>query len=300
MRRERARDIDIAGLADAQHGVVARTQLLGLGLSVDAIDHRVRAGRLHTIHRGVYAVGHRVLGIEGRWMATVLAAGNGAALSHASAAAAWELRPVGSGPTHVTIPGDSGRRRCSGIRIHRSATLRPEHTTTHRGIPITVPVRTLIDLAATLKGRSLEHVLDRAEYRNLVDFTELQQHLTAHPTWPGSPCLQAMLSRYTASTLTRSELEERFLRLCDNHGLQRPEANTRIEGVEVDFAWRAALLIVEVDGYTFHRSPSAFEADRRRDVILTLAGWRVLRFTHRQISRRPAWVAAAIANALAR
>ena len=104
-----------------------------------------------------------------------------------------------------------------------------------------------------------------------------------------------MLSHYTAGTTpTRSQLEERFLQLCDNHGLPRPETNTRINGIEVDFVWRDARLIVEVDGYAFHRSPAAFERDRERDVILTVAGWRVMRFTHAQITRRPAWVAAAI------
>jgi very-short-patch-repair endonuclease len=104
-----------------------------------------------------------------------------------------------------------------------------------------------------------------------------------------------VLSRYTAgTTLTRSQLEERFLQLCDDHGLPRPETNTRINGIEVDFVWRDTKLIVEVDGYAHHRSPTAFERDRERDVILTVAGWRVMRFTHTQITRRPAWVAAAI------
>ena len=226
-------------------------------------------------------------------MAAVLAGGSDAVLSHASAAAAWELRPVGAGAIHVTIPGDSGRKHRAGIRIHRSTTLTREETTIHRGIPITTPVRTLIDLATTLKGRPLEQALDRAE--RLVDFAELQHALKAHPTRPGSPSLQAMLSRYTAgSVTTRSELEELFLQLCDDHGLPRPETNPRINGIEVDFAWRDARLIVEVDGYAHHRSPAAFERDRERDVILTVAGWQVMRFTHAQITRRPEWVAAAI------
>jgi very-short-patch-repair endonuclease len=99
------------------------------------------------------------------------------------------------------------------------------------------------------------------------------------------------LSLYTATTPTRSELEELFLQLCDDHGIRRPEVNTRIEGMEVDFVWRDQRLIVEVDGYAHHRSPTAFETDRERDVNLTRAGWRVLRFTWTQITRRPAWVA---------
>jgi len=301
MRRECAIDIVIGRLAGAQHGVVERSQLQRLGLGIAAIDHRLRSGRLHRLYQGVYAVGHRALTLEGRWMAAVMAGGTDAVLSHASAAAAWEFRPVGAGSIHVTVPTNAGRRRRSGIRVHRSTALEPFDTTTHRAIPITAPARTLIDVAATLKGRPLEQALDRAEQLRLVDFADLRQRIEARPGRPGSRALQAVLSRYTAgSTVTRSELEERFLGLCDDHGIPRPETNTRIEGVEIDFAWRDARLVVEVDGYTYHRSPSAFEADRERDVVLALAGWQVLRFTWAQVTRRPAWVAGAISRRLAR
>jgi very-short-patch-repair endonuclease len=294
-----ATDLPIAALASAQHGVVARSQLLALGLSTDRINHRLMTGRLQSLHRGVYAVGHRVLTVEGQWMAAVLAGGNDAVLSHASAAAVWDLRPVGAGAIHVTVPGDPGRKRRAGIRMHRSATLRADDTTTRREIPITTPARTLIDLATMLKGRPLEQALDRAEQLRLVDFADLAARIEARPGRPGSPALQAMLARYTAgSTFTRSELEERFLALCDRHRLPRPNVNTRIEGKECDFVWRDARLIVEVDGYAFHRSPSAFEDDRERDVVLSLAGWRVLRFTWSQVTRRPAWVARALRLAL--
>ena len=201
MRRQFANDSQIAGLANAQHGVVARWQLVALGLSAQAVDRRMRSGRLHALYRGVYAVGHRVLTVEGRWMAAVLAGGDDAVLSHASAAAAWELRPVGAGVIHVSVPGWPGRARRPGIRLHRSTTLGPHETTSHRGIPITTPVRTLIDLAATTKGRPLEHALDLAEQRRLIDFADLHEAIKAHPTRPGSPSLQAMLSRYPAGTV---------------------------------------------------------------------------------------------------
>jgi very-short-patch-repair endonuclease len=233
-------------------------------------------------------------------MAAVFAAGNDAVLSHASAAAAWELRRPGAGAIHVTVPGAAGRKRRAGVVVHRIATLTPEESTSHLGIPITSPVRTIIDLATLLDGRPLEQALDRAEQLRLVDFTDLAKRVADRPGRPGSPSLQAVLSLYTAgSTVTRSELEERFLALCDEHGLRRPDVNTRIEGVEVDFAWRDARLIVEVDGYAYHRSPSAFETDRERDVILMVAGWHVLRFTWTQVTRRPAWVARAITKRMA-
>jgi hypothetical protein len=288
-----AMDRSIAALAAGQHGVVSRSQLLTIGLGDDRINHRLLTARLHAIHRGVYAVGHPVLRIEGRWMAAVLAAGRHAVLSHASAATAWDLRPLGTGAIHVTVPGDPGRKRRRGIRVHRSTTLTPDDTTTHRGIPITAPARTIIDLATTLSDRPLEHALDLADQHGLIDFNELKAR-------PIPRSLQAVLSRYAAGrTFTRSELEERFFALCDKYGLPRPASNTCIEGEEVDFVWRDQRLVVEVDGYRYHRSPSAFEDDRERDVVLSLAGWQVLRFTWNQINARPAWVAGAISRRLA-
>ena len=291
MRPIRATDREIAALATAQHGVVARRQLLELGLTHAAVGRRRRAGRLLRLHNGVYAVGHSVLTIEGRWMAAVLAAGQGAVLSHATAASAWELRPLGAGVIHVTVPGDAGRKRRRGLHIHRSRTLNADDTTTHRGIPITTPTRTIVDLAATLKGRPLEHALDLADQRGLIDFAELKAR-------PIPRSLQAVLAGYTERTFTRSELEERFFKLCDGHDLPRPSSNILIEGKEVDFVWRDQRLIVEVDGYRYHRAPSAFEDDRERDVIPSLAGWQVLRFTWAQLRDRPAWVARAIRSRL--
>jgi hypothetical protein len=287
MAHRRATDATIAALATAQHGVVARRQLIALGLSHEAIMSRRRAGRLHSIHSGVYAVGHPVLRIEGRWMAAVLAAGKDAVLSHITAAGAWAMRPLGAGVIHVTIPGDPGRKRRPGIRIHRSRTLTPRDTTTHLGIPITTPVRTIIDLAGSLDPLPLEQALDQADRRGLIDFAELK-------TRPIPRSLKAILARYTGPAFTRSELEDRFHAICDTHDLPRPTSNTIIEGEDVDFAWRAQRHVVEVDGYGYHRSPSRFENDRERDVMLTLAGWHVLRFTWTQVTTRPDWFAAAV------
>ncbi len=184
--------------------------------------------------------------------------------------------------------------------IHRIATLTSEGTTTCRAIPMTTPSRTIIDLAAMLDGRPLEQALDRAEQLRLVDFAELQQRIADRPGRPGSPSLQAVLSRYAAgSTVTRSEMEERFLALCDDHRIPRPQVNIRIEGEEVDFVWRGERLIVEVDGFAFHSTRAAFERDRLRDQALQAAGWRVMRITWRQVADTPEAVVARIAAALA-
>jgi len=170
----------IAALADRQHGVASRAQLLALGFTGRQIEHRRASGHLHPLHRGVYAVGHRVLKAEGRWMAATLATGG--ALSHASAAAAWEWLPVGA-TIHVTVLGDPGRRPRRGIRVHRSTTLDVSDLTSHRRIPTTSPIRTLLDVATTLNGRRLEQVLDRAE--SVIDFRALRRRLEAHPTPAG-------------------------------------------------------------------------------------------------------------------
>ena len=292
MRGKSATDPEIAALAARQHGVVSRAQLRIAGVQPGAIDRRIAARRLHPIHRGVYAVGHPVLSLEGRWMAAVLAAGKDSVLSHITAGGAWQMRPPGAGTIHVTVPGDPGRKRRPGIRVHRSRTLTPHDTTTHRGIPITNPARTLIDLATTLQPLPLEQALDQADRRGLIDFAELK-------TRPIPRSLQAILAHYTGPAFTRSELEDRFHALCNTHDLPRPTSNTLIEGEEVDFAWRAQRLLVEVDGYGYHRSPSRFENDRERDIMLTLAGWHVLRFTWTQVTTRPDWVARAVAKRLA-
>jgi very-short-patch-repair endonuclease len=286
MEGKGARDPAIAALADRQYGVVTRAQLLNAGFTSAQIDGRLRARRLHRVHQGVYAVGHRVLTREGRWMAATLAAGG--VLSHISAAAAWDLRPTSARLIHVTVAGDLGRKRRAGIKIHRSTTLTPRDTTVHRGIPITTPARTIIDLARTLSGRPLEHVIDLADQRGLINFDDLRA--------ANSASLHAVLSRYSPAP-TRSELEEALVRLCDEHGIPRPETNTRIEGIEVDAVWRDKRLIVEVDGYRYHRAPSRFESDREKDIVLGAKGWRVLRFTWAQVENRAGWVAAAITGA---
>ena len=299
MRRRSTPDWRIAALAGGQGGAVSRRQLVDLGLGVAAIDHRVRSGRLHVVFAGVYAVGHRALRREGVWWAGVLTCPDGAVLSHATAAAAWDLRAAGGGRIHVTVPARQ-RVRQPGLTVHRPRSLRADEVTTCGGIPITTPGRTILDLASTgLRGRRLEATLERGELLRILDFAELGRLLARRPSRAGSAALAALLARYAGgATVTRSELEERFLAVCDRFGLPRPRVNSRIEGREVDFLWVGAGLIVEVDGFEFHRGPSAFTADRERDVALVLAGYRVLRFTWEQVTRRPRYVAQSVRRGL--
>jgi very-short-patch-repair endonuclease len=289
-------DRRIAALATRQHGVISRAQLRALGLSDSAIGRRVGAGRLHAIHRGVYAVGHLVLGARGRYMAAVLACGPGAVLSHASAAALWGLRPSAAVTVDVTVPRTGSRARRPRLRIHRP--LAVPDSTTHDGIPVTTPARTILDLAATLQRRPLERLLDQAENARLTDVASLAALARAHAGHRGARKLLATLTTHApGTTLTRSGLEELFLAICRANGLPQPKVNHDLAGHERDFVFPAQLLVVEVDSWTYNRSRRAFETDRYRDAALLLAGYRTLRVTDTQLEHDPAGVAATVAAA---
>jgi very-short-patch-repair endonuclease len=267
-KRANGGDREIARLAARQHGVVLLAQLVGAGVTQRAVARRVQSGRLHRIHRGVYAVGHRRLSKEGLWLAAVLACGEGAALSHLSAAALWGLLRASRGVIDVTVPGTAGRRKRRGIRLHRSLLLTPAATTRRNGIPVTTPARTLTDLRRVTTPDEFRAAVRQAE---ILGFELGEQGVPAD--------------------LTRSELERLFLRLCRYHRLSAPEVNVRVGPFLVDFLWRDERLIAETDGYRFHRGRMAFEADRARDVELKLLGYTVIRFTHRQVVNEPSRVA---------
>ena len=282
-------DRRIAELARRQHGVVGRAQLVALGVSESAIEGRVKRGRLHRVHRGVYAVGHLNLTRNSRFMAGVLACGDKAALSHFSAAVLWGMLG-GDGKIHVTAP--TGGKR-PGLVIHRAA-LDENEVTKLAGIPVTTPARALIDLADVAPQRTLERAIDEAEYLRL-DCTGLEPRHGRR----GSGRLSSVLAVHTAgSTRTRSELEEMFIKLCDNHDLPRPRVNAQIEGYECDFVWPEQRLIVETDGSAAHAGERRRARDLERDAELVAAGWRVIRVTYERLMREPERVAEQIARAL--
>jgi hypothetical protein len=292
MRESDVTEPRIAALAGRQGGVIGIAQLLDAGLDHKAVARRVEAGRLHPLHRGVYAVGHRHLGVTGRRWGAVLACGPGAALSHASAGAAWGILRAGGDLDVLVRLG--GRTAPRGIRLHRTRILAPEDVVRLDELPITTPARTLLDLAALLTAKRLSTAISRAEQQRLLDFADLHRLLARHPRRPGSPALRAALARYAGPRDTRSALEDLVAEL----DLEPPQHNVLVEGAVRDFAWPRHRLVVEADSYTWHRSPAALDGDRERDVTLALAGWRTLRFTHAQITRRPRYVTAAINAAL--
>jgi hypothetical protein len=291
---EHAIDAELARLAGRQHGVVATRQLSALGLARGGVAARARAGRLHRVHRGVYAVGHTVLTVNGRRMAAVLAAGPGAVLSHASAAALWDIRPTSATRIDISVRSAGGRAKRPGLRIHRTPTLQTDEITAHQGIRVTSPARTLLDLASSLPRRALERALDEAEIRELYDRRALEAVALAHAGEHGARALAEALAQDGDPVLTDSELEEIMLGLCDEQQLERPTPRAWVAGLRVDFLFAASRLVVETDGYRYHRTRRAFERDRERDAILARAGYRTLRFTHRQLTREPALVAETI------
>ncbi len=285
-------DRELARLAARQHGVVSRIQLRAAGLGDGAIGHRVRAGRLHPIHRAVYAVGHPLLSDRGRFLAAVLACGDGAVLSHRSAAALWGIQPLAPRAVDVTIPVQSGRSQRRGVTVHRTRRLPPSEVRRKDGIPVTSPARTLVDLAEVVADRPLERALDEGERLGLIKPQAVQAAIEGNPGRIGAATLSSVLDRHRAgSTLTRSELEELFRALCEAHGLPRPAVNVRLGRFRPDFLWREQRLIVETDGTETHLTRAAFERDRIRDAELTAAGFRVVRFSYDRITREPAAVA---------
>ena len=235
--------------------------------------------------------------VVGRRWAAVLACGP-AVLSHRHAGAGWELRRTRATIIDVTVRA-TGRANRPGIRIHWRPSMPADEVTTLDGLPITTPARTLLDLAAGgLRGRHLEAAVDAAERKRLLDFADLHELLERYPGRPGTPSLKAVLERYRGGD-TRSELESIVAELCDAHGLPRPLENCLIEGKVRDFYWPHARLVVEADSYSCHRSPSALDDDRERDVELTLACYRSLRFTWHQATRRRRYVVNAILRSVA-
>lgn len=284
---ERPGDRDIGALATRQHGVVATWQLQHLGYSYRQIADRAAGGRLHRVHRGVYAVGHRRLSWKGRWLAAVLAYGADALLSHGAGIALFGLRPRPAGDIDVTVPGRSRHGR-KGTRVHSVRALAGAERAIVDGIPVTSLARTLLDYAEIARPQQLRLALEAAARLDLLDIRAIDELLARSPGRHGLAPLKAALAELSGpAPWTQSELERRFLALVRDARLPEPHANSIVAGFLVDFHWPRHQLVVEVDGYHYHRSRQAFESDRERDAALQLAGLRVLRVTHRRLEAKP-------------
>jgi very-short-patch-repair endonuclease len=285
----------MAELAALQHGMVSRAQLLGLGCGRRWIQLRIDTGRLHQVHPGVYAVGHRAITREGRWMAAVLSSGPGAVLSHRSAAALWSIRPTSRASVDVTVAHRS--RSSHLIRRHVSRVPRDERGA-KGGIPVTSVPRTIFDLAAVEDADAVVSMLREAEFHRLWDRLSLWHLLERYPGKRGSRTIRLALERLREepSGRKRSKLEKRFAPFLRRHNLPLPRFNDWIllgsKRYQVDCHWQGTGQIVELDGWEGHRTRTAFREDRARDRALRVAGYSVIRLTWNQLDDEPEAIAA--------
>ena len=264
-------DVQIAALAGAQHGVVTTAQLLAIGLNDQAIRRRVRDGRLHRVHRGVYAVGHAALSREGRWRAAVFACGETAALSHLSVAEFWN---VSRWPTALISVVTASKHAPAGIDVHRSKHLDPElDMLVWKGLPVTNVARMCVDLTDELDPYQLAYVIYRAEYWHIFNRKATEAAMERANGRHNLHILERALElNASGSAGTRSAKEDAFRR----QQTDEPLVNVKVDGIEVDFHWRDERRIVEVDGVHHNRTATKLD-DARRDEHFTGEGWSVTR-----------------------
>jgi hypothetical protein len=272
----------IAALACRQHGNVSREQLLKLEMSTSAIGRWVAAGRLHHVHHGVYAVGRPPMHALERAMAAVLSCGDPAWLSGAAALALWELGPWPRA-MEVSAPGE---HRIPGLPTRRLRTLARRDVTRVHNIPVLCPARAILEHAPHLSEKALSRTVNDALRRKLMREERVAELLARRANARGAARLRPLVTSLGGPT--RSELEDEFLAFCARHGLPRPETCVVVDGYEVDALFRAERLIVELDGWQFHRDRGAFETDRRRDGHALLHGNATLRLTHARMRDEPA------------
>jgi len=297
----RPRGKRLGELARRQHGVVSIRQLEQLfGYSRTGVTRLVDSGRLHRIHRGVYAVGHTDLSLHGECLAAVLAVGPGALLSHYSAGWLWGISRGSAKPIHVTAFVPRHHPAPKGITRHRARNLVDSDRTLVEGVPVTSVARTFLDLAWELTGDQLARALARAEDLELLDLDELHRVIERNRGHHGAKRLRYALSIYEPPAFTRSEFERRFVAHLVRSGLPRPATGWNEIGHELDVYWPELRFGVELDAYETHGTRDAFERDHDRDLDFALAGIETIRISERQFRREPDHLAVRVATLLDR
>jgi hypothetical protein len=270
---------------------VTYEQLLACGLARNQIDWRVQQGRLFRVHRGVYSVGRPPQTPIERASAAVLACGPGAALSHLGALALWGFIPKWPTSFDAIVQQD---RRPKGLSTHRHANLKPADFRTHFGVRTTSPARTLLDSAPRLNDKQRTRTINDALRTPFLTEEQLTDVCTRFPHHPGA----RLIATVVHGDRTRSPLEDDFPAFCRRYGLPQPIINTKVAGHEVDALFERQKLIVELDGWEFHKDRQAFESDRNRDADTLLAGYATIRITRERIDHRPAAEAARLKTIL--
>jgi putative AbiEi antitoxin of type IV toxin-antitoxin system len=271
----------LARIARRQHGVVTRKQLLDAGISSDEIKWRLREGGLIRVHRGVYRVGHRAPSIEARYLAAVLACGEGAVLSGQAAGYLWGLLKGTAPPPEVTAPTN---RKVKGVRTRRARRGETEGTTRH-GIPITTVPRTLVDVSSLLQFEDLARACHEAGVLHRTTPRQVEKVLKKRPNAPGAKQLRSVMRGDVHVTL--SALERRFLERLDEASLPHPLTNKSADGRRVDCRWPQHNLTVELDSYRYHSSRHAWELDRRREREAHARGDQFRRYTRDDVFEAP-------------
>ena len=287
-------------LITRQYAVLSRAQARASGLSDHQIEYRVASGRWEAVLPGVYKVAGAPVTFRQRLMAAVLWAGEGAVVSHRSAAVLWHLDGVRDRRAELTV---SQHRNCEGLILHRTDRMPAADRSVRYGMPVTAPARTLIDLAGVVDDETLETALEDALRRGLVSAARLEWRLSEVGNGrPGVAALRGLVRERDRVPL-ESRLEVRFEQLLRSRGLPRPERQRVVHDPggrrRVDFAYPEQHLVIECVGWRYHGGQKAWQADIQRRRRLAAQGWRVLEFTWADVSWEPGLVVTDLTDALA-
>ena len=277
--------------------MITFAQLAACGIGKDAIAHRVDTGRLHVEFHGVYSFGCGELPRLAREQAALLACGDGAFLSHRSAAYVWGFRKTAPESVEVSVVARGCRTR-DGLQVHRIRAIEDRDVRHQEGLRVSAPARAVLEVAAVAPGELVD-LMDEGLARRLLKRRDLEAVLARNRPCRGAARLAALLGDESAMTITRSDAEKAFLRLIRDARLPVPEANVPFGPYVPDFMWRRERLIVELDSPTFHGGPGAFQNDREKDLFFRDAGFDAMRLTREHVVREPARVLVRVARALA-
>ncbi len=294
------RDAELNRIASRQHRIVTTKRLRRLGFSASWVTRQVADGEITRLHHKVYLVGPGPPTRKGRWLAAVLGAGEGALLTRTFAAALHDIAKTRGSRIDVLVPANRNPK-LRGVRIHRCRNIHPDDISMVDSIPVTSIERTLCDLTTVLKYAALKRAFEEAERRHLIDHRKLSEAVERMRGSPGAATMRQLLDYDPRpATETRSELEIAFLELITDAGLPSYQRNVLVHGEDIDAYWPEANLVIELQSYTWHSDPEAFERDHEKLARLERKGVKTLALTYGQVTREPAATTETVLALLAR